>query len=474
MKTKFSFLPVISLVLSIVTTTLYYLIFSVRELFVIWMLASMFSAFAPLMCKGVRKTSTKIDSFLEITALVIGLYNFYSVLFLSTQINTSIIIGIVAIICVIYSKIPVKTREVSASNNLTEYSNRKTEFDVLSVGKTIDFCKNCGCIHDRNDDLCLECAKEVKRGSRKGIIRIVLGSLLILLQLCVFMTPSPYNVTESFEMNYSLGIYGIILLCYGIGAYKTRERAKYILHTQKDRKYKIVKWFFVVLLMLSLVYYIALIRFQFKYGYLIAFTQLFSTYAPLLASIVFLMVYLVFYIGKKPCCLLSISFLFAGYSYLATQILSFNNMILYNESYPYLFYGNLLSFVAETTVGILYTIMAVKLYKECRINKWIYIFGWASIALLFINTLGNNIIMYATGYLMFSASSIIALIIRIATVMLLPISLFVYTCIIKVNLTKEMVDYENKVLFCRKCGMKLIHSSKYCSNCGTEVVEVEA
>ena len=361
------------------------------------------TAFVPLACRGLRKSKTKCDDFFEITALVIGQYNFYSVSALSIDINPSIVIGIIAIICVIYSRIPVVAREESN-------------------------------LHNKDEDLCYEYVNETKRETREGIIRIVIGSMLLLLQLYFFVMRVPYDTPESFEMDCSAGICGVLLLCYGIGAYRLRGRTKYILHPHKDKRFQIIKWFSVAFLTIYLISIIMSVRNIMMF--------LFSPSALLVGSLITLIVYLIFYIGKKPSYLLSSSLVLAGSAYIIGQSSISSSFVFYYNNYDFsTFLVIILSFVLRLIVGILYIVMAVKLYRGDSKNKWIYKTSWIPIFLLLIEAFLDITNVFITGGWITFIDNSAELLLNFITRLLLPVILFVYTCVVEIDLPKVSDDF---------------------------------
>ena len=42
----------------------------------------------------------------------------------------------------------------------------------------------------------------------------------------------------------------------------------------------------------------------------------------------------------------------------------------------------------------------------------------------------------------------------------------------KTTITTNEVSFSDKVVFCRKCGEKLLERSQFCSKCGTEITRI--
>lgn len=86
-KTKLSFLSFMSFVVSIMAFGLYVLVFSVKGLIPIWMIISIVSVIMPIIAKKVRISKMQSGKSLEIAALFIGGFAFYSVIFAATSLN---------------------------------------------------------------------------------------------------------------------------------------------------------------------------------------------------------------------------------------------------------------------------------------------------------------------------------------------------------------------------------------------------
>lgn len=100
-----SIISVISLVVSIAGVVLYSSLFAGSGLGILFIIISLVSVILPPIAKKVRITQNKRGKTLEIIAIVVGGFNFYSIIFALTALPA--IIGFLGwLICgVIYSKI---------------------------------------------------------------------------------------------------------------------------------------------------------------------------------------------------------------------------------------------------------------------------------------------------------------------------------------------------------------------------------
>ena len=99
---------------------------------------------------------------------------------------------------------------------------------------------------------------------KRGIFRIIAGSIMILLQIIsmIALSSSDYYTLNSgygagFNAGfYTTGIVGIVLLCFGINAYKKGLRSHLILHTRSRKLHTVIKWIAFVVSILLFVYYL--------------------------------------------------------------------------------------------------------------------------------------------------------------------------------------------------------------------------
>lgn len=105
MKNKFSIFPIISLSISIIAFVLYALVAYQVKVQWLWLLFSIASMLFPFLSKYFRNKKDAWGKSLEITAVVIGAFDFYFLLFAATTINIYIVYLIIAAICVLYAKV---------------------------------------------------------------------------------------------------------------------------------------------------------------------------------------------------------------------------------------------------------------------------------------------------------------------------------------------------------------------------------
>lgn len=323
---------------------------------------------------------------------------------------------------------------------------------------------------------------------KKGILRIVFGSILLLLQVIGLWGKmrSGYEPYEPLLFDFydfllyiwgyfGVGICGTVLLFFGIRAYKTGEHAALILHFNTRKIHTVIRWVCVGFISLSFVYYVFLFVCNWQYGSIaIMLLQMFSLF--------FMLIYLLFYVGKRPSYVFSASLAFAGIVYLGRGADIFTGYSLYlfaGESGAPILWGQVLSYYMA---GVLYLILAVKLYKEKFTGKWIRIFGWAAFIILIYGILLSDLLLWGEMY--FNADALI--------IMLAPLVFFIYTCVLKVYGKSEQPEKEKfpaapnkkmradmgktadsrEMLFCRRCGKSVLEDSRFCSACGTEVIKL--
>lgn len=171
-------------------------------------------------------------------------------------------------------------------------------------------------------------------------------------------------------------------------------------------------------------------------------------------SIIFLLVYLIFYFGKKPSCLFSTTLIFAGvnriYSVLeyVSQSLIIDFKYLGSADIGYI----ILMLLAKLISGIMYMIIAVKLYKEIFSSKQIAVLG----GIAFVAEIFGFILLPAIMFKRFYFSWSIGLFLLF----------FIYSSIIKPNsnntTNNEIIN--DDIIFCRNCGQSLPKDSLFAAN----------
>lgn len=299
---------------------------------------------------------------------------------------------------------------------------------------------------------------------KRGIFRIIAGSLMILLQLISMIALSSsdyYSLNASYNAGFNAGFYttgivGIVLLIFGISAYKKGLRSQLILHTRSRRLHTVIKWVAFVITILLFVYYLITFITTFSDLNIYMFLMIFATLSFAL--------YLLFYLYKKPCCLLSTSLIFIGIAYLYGIISNMTYYLLYLSEYDFYMIMVIFRIIPKLIAGILYIVLASKLFKENFSIKAIKIIGWITFAMEF-----SNLILYP----IFVGSSYYFYNLVDLFYVLFTICLLLYISVFKINTLKKQVIDEatDTVRFCRKCGSKLISDSEFCDQCGTEIIK---
>ncbi len=258
---------------------------------------------------------------------------------------------------------------------------------------------------------------------KRGIIRIILGIVMIALQILGIYGAFAYGTVGSEIYTpgyYSVGIGGIILLVFGLRAYKKGLRSQLVLHTNSGKLHTAIKWVsFAISTLLFISYLVTFV------GNLESFPVF--TLLMLLGFLSF-SVYLLFYAGKKPSCLLSTSLILIGSAYINSVMGSFPDLALYlAESSSYVLYI-LIRTLPKLAVAILYIIIAVKLYRESFSAKTVRVLGAIAFALEMVAEVLLSVII-GNSYYFFVLSNDLFL--------LFLVSLLLYTSVFKLNTLKE-------------------------------------
>ena len=345
---------------------------------------------------------------------------------------------------------------------------------------------------------------------RRGIIRIVSGIVLLVLQLLAMIGASTVgmaNVTGSIGFYlgfYSPGITGILLLIFGCRAFRNKVYSKLILHTNSSKVHTITKWVGFSISTLLLIRY--LMEFIFQWPNFDLFVIL-SFFGFLSFS-----AYTLFYMYKKPSCLFSAAMIFIGAACLYGLIsrLSYYIIYFYDQDYfiPYIFTYILPTFAA----GILYIVIASILHLETFSVQTIKILGWTVFALEILSGFISRIFIQQSFYFP-DLEKLLYLLFVVVLMLYLSVfkvntlkgdgrtynippnppshaaecmscgyrsAIFLNTCPncgqsakTYVPLKEEPPSDVAKICFCRKCGEKLIDNSRFCSKCGTEIVDCQ-
>lgn len=231
---------------------------------------------------------------------------------------------------------------------------------------------------------------------KRGIIRIVAGIVLILMQILAMIGRSSmyyYSYSYSIGFNigfYSMGIVGIVLLIFGIAVYSEGSCSHLILHKKSKKFHTVVQY--VAFSLTALLFL----------GYLLSFINSLPDidFSALLmiCGMLSLAIYLLFYLYKRPSCLfsaslifISIGYLYELYSYFTYYMLVLSKMA---NSNLYVIFG----IIPRLITSILYLIIAVRIYKEMFSVKFIKTMGLIAFALEFSNRILCNIIVFRSFY----------------------------------------------------------------------------
>ena len=298
---------------------------------------------------------------------------------------------------------------------------------------------------------------------KRGIIRIIAGSVMVLLQLIsmIVLSSSDYYLNAGYNDGYNAGFYttgivGIVLLAFGISAYKKGLRSQLILHTRSRKLHTAIKWVAFVITILLFVYYLITFITTFSDLNIYTFLMIFATLSFAL--------YLLLYLYKKPCCLISTSLIFIGIAYLYGLISNMRYYLLYLLEYDFYMIMVIFRIIPKLIAGIMYIVLASKLYKENFSIKVIKAIGWIVFAMEFSNLILYPILV-GISYYFYNLADLLYV--------LFAIGLLLYISVFKINtLKKQEIDEATDIVrFCRKCGSQLISDSEFCDQCGTEIIK---
>ncbi|MBR3870522.1 MAG: zinc ribbon domain-containing protein [Clostridia bacterium] len=289
--------------------------------------------------------------------------------------------------------------------------------------KDFDVCPKCNSILEENSKFCKNCGYATLRGkvnsTRKGIVRIVCGSILLLLtviaiigaytsytsymnQYYPYYTFDKFNILD-YPMHLTWALCSLLLIFFGKRAHRNGDTATMILHQIKSKHHIICKYIFGSLLTVHL---IVIISDFFKYYYtrnIIISILDNPDFVFSIVSLSFLIVYFFFYIGSKLSVLFSNGLLFWGISILSFWLSNIDTI----EFYAF-------NFVPMIISGFIYIILAIVLYRENFSSIYVKLFG-CTILLLEL--------FYSIGYMVLSHD------IYFDISLILPITIFVYTCV---------------------------------------------
>ena len=298
---------------------------------------------------------------------------------------------------------------------------------------------------------------------KRGIIRIIAGIVMIILQILAMIGQS--SVENTYDTNiwsnigfYSIGITGAILLFFGIRVSSDGLYSQLILHSKTKTIHTVIKWIMFSISALLFVFYV--ISFINSWSDFNIFTIL-----MIFATLSFAL-YMLLYVYKKPCCLFSTALIFTGVAYLYGLISNLTYYILYltdMDNYGmYVLFGIIPRFIT----GVLYIIIAVKLYKENFSVNLIRVLGWVAFALEFINRVLCDLIVFQNFYF-YDIGGVLFI--------LLTVGIVLYTSVFEMNTLRgiDVVDNDDTIKFCRKCGTQLLEGSEFCRQCGTQIITKE-
>lgn len=298
---------------------------------------------------------------------------------------------------------------------------------------------------------------------KRGYFRIISGTVMIIFQILAIAAES--SVVSTVHTNmwtdigfYSVGITGAILLVFGIRAHNNGFYSQLILHDRTKKIHAVTKWIFFSISSLLFVFNVLSFISSWPEFNVVTILMIFATLSFEL--------YLLLYVYKKPCCLLSATLIFMGVAYLYDF---FSNITYYifhlygMENYAlYVVFG----IIPRLMTGILYIIIAAKLYKEKFSVNVIKTLGWIAFGLEMINRVLCNLVVFHGFYFYH---------IRIILFILFTVGLLLYISVFKMNTLQatSVKDDIDSIRFCRKCGSRLFSDSAFCSQCGTQIGSVK-
>ena len=281
---------------------------------------------------------------------------------------------------------------------------------------------------------------------RKGIFRIISGFVLIVLQILSWIgnylqsTSNYYNYLyenqsssiTALDIGMFLGdnafiIIGILLLIFGFKAYNSKDTATVVLHSYTKKSFTVIKYisFFLLLIrpVFQSIYIFENISYVFNVSFILDFILL-----------ILIFIYLLFYINKNPCFLFSAALLFEVISYIYSSATTLNNSIYCLDHINFFFAES----CTLLLLGIIYIILAIKLYKEKFSSLFIKILGYSSLAVYLITIILEEI-YYFKLFNSFVLSSI-----SIVFSLIMPVFFFVYTVIFSPTTDNKIIKIINE------------------------------
>lgn len=216
---------------------------------------------------------------------------------------------------------------------------------------------------------------------KKGIVRISVGVILIVLQILSMIGNAYAEDSPQFKGNiiyllgyYLVGIIGLIMIAWGVVALFFGTSYNRVFHSNTTRKTTVIKYISIVLLML---------------GFVTALSDFSITNYNgncYIISILFLILYLTLHQGRCPSRFLSASFALLGIGHILGIFRVLMLYVLYDFDYQYI----LVPLFECLMHGILYTIIAVMVYSERNFSKPIRILGYVSFGVYLIWAVYSN------------------------------------------------------------------------------------
>lgn len=325
---------------------------------------------------------------------------------------------------------------------------------------------------------------------KRGVIRIVLGIVMIFSQIISFAGQDSIDflVYESIWLNigfvigyFIVGIIGMVLLIFGARTYKKEICSQLVLHNNSKKKHFILKWVsFSFSALLFICYLLAMIFSEVSYGVLGILIVL---------SVLSYMLYSLFYMYKKPSTLFSTTLVFLGCSSLFSGANNYKNLILYFYSNNLYLFSIFNYCVPQIITGLLYISIAILIYREKFSVKAVKVLGWIVFAFEMYTRVISRLLE------MFVLDVLIGISVEDILLTIFVVFLFVFTSVFEINtlrikskntdnvaptesrtndiknLTVSNTFPKEQILFCRMCGAKLQNDSKFCSGCGNKLVE---
>ena len=291
---------------------------------------------------------------------------------------------------------------------------------------------------------------------KRGIIRIIAGIVLIILQLLSLIGKSSASVqmNESIWFNigyYGVGIAGVILLVFGLRALNKGLFSQLVLHRKTKKIHSITKW--IMFCISSLLFAMYTMAF-FSNLPQISLWSLLLLFATLSFSI-----YLLLYAYKKPSCLFSTALIFTGAAYLYNLICAFPYLLSLSYMNDFGLYMTF-AIVPRFFTGILYIVIATMLYKECFSVKVIKVLGWTAFVLECSNRILCDLFVFQDFYFL-DISAILFI--------LLTAGWFLYLSVFDINAlenTMKVVSNKNRKDNASYLGTLLNKSEGKCDMCG--------